>query len=208
MTLVLQRSAPMRWFVNSATGASLPHMTIQLVRKLSSSRSRLDQRTGRYGRMSIFSSTPRHTVEIDICAREQVASKVKDGLSDILEGVRPWYSMLVRVSFEHLPLLAIMLYLAWWFTYGSSIEKPVERSEASPRDTFGPFITNIMVSLGILSILHFLSKALDKVWSWLFPRVCFAIGQGKQRFALYNTVERVRWIIVGLGAASLLGAIL
>lgn len=152
-----------------------------------------------------FSSTPRHTVEIDICAREQVASKVKDGLSDILEGVRPWYSMLVRVSFEHLPLLAIMLYLAWWFTYGSSIEKPVERSEASPRDTFGPFITNIMVSLGILSILHFLSKALDKVWSWLFPRVCFAIGQGKQR---YNTVERVRWIIVGLGAASLLGAIL
>ena len=146
-----------------------------------------------------------HTVAIDIQAREQVASEVRDGLSDILEGMKPWYSFLVRVSFEHLGLLAIMLYFAWCFTYGPCLEKLLEQSEASPQDSFRPFIIEILVSLGLFSILHFVSKALDRIWSWLFPRAYFALGQGQQR---YRIVERVRWAMVGLGAASLLGAVL
>lgn len=126
------------------------------------------------------------TIYIRIEAPEKDGTEVKDKIYDILDGIKPWYSVLAGVDFNYLLLFFWVMYLVWYIVFGPSLPVSSSRSAA-----FYVVFFLIVLTLGLA--IHISTQRLNKLWSWLFPVGYFALGQGEQR---YKTVEKVQWGIV------------
>ena len=134
---------------------------------------------------------------IYIRAREQLISEVKDKMSNILDGTKPWYSFLARLGSS---LLAALTWVVLWFLcrpweLSETLRLPVWETLRLP--VWLPFVVllGFMILLGTV-IITYVDRGLRKPWSWLFPMGYFALGQGEQR---YEIGERIRLgIIIGL----------
>ena len=109
-----------------------------------------------------------------------MSSEVKDKIFDILDGTKPWYSLLARVDFLTLPMWTILvvgIYHSLDGLLGTNKEKEV---------------INVSIILASV-ILIFVYKRLDELRTWLFPVGYFAFGQGEHR---YEIREKVHWGII------------
>ena len=140
-------------------------------------------------------------IAINISGVEQIAVEIKEGISNSLDGTRAWYSPVVDVNFNLLFWMAYVLFVVWCFLLGPCDFTNLKKPDISIKhQALGFFIVN-----GLVLALHFLTKKLNILWGWLFPKAYFAIGQGKVR---YKSVEKVRGILfaVALALVSLIGA--
>lgn len=135
-----------------------------------------------------FSDNSWGTIRIWIEAPKRVGAEVKDAISDILDGMKPWYSVLARVD---IPYVIIFVF---GFAYIVSNIYFLNQPTGTPKGISFErafFLSGAVILF--LGILAFFIWALNKIWSWLFPVGFFALGQGEQR---YKTVEKVQWGIL------------
>lgn len=128
-------------------------------------------------------------VSINVNGREDVVSRLKEEILDIVAGMRPWYDIFARlalvtiigVGFLILLFIFSIFILFEWITVvdsPSSDSKIVKGSALS-------IVFWLIISLGLWGFY--------RLRGILFPRAVFIIGQGKLRF---RTLEKVRWGVV------------
>lgn len=141
-------------------------------------------------------------ISIDITGREDVASRLKEKVLDVLSGMRPWYSWIARVDL--VKTFAIVFIIPFIILPIFILFEWIPVSDSPPSNS-----ANVKGSA--ISILFLLSTllcfwGLHQLRGFLFPKIVFAIGQGESRFKL---LEKTRWVVViGFGVSFAAGLLL
>lgn len=133
-----------------------------------------------------FGNDPFSNLSIDIRGRETFCIEMKMKILDIIDQVKPWYSLLSYDNFSAYVLEWIFSYICFRFVY---------------YQMFGDIDVDSMVVGSILVIITtlFVLIVLSRMRRQCFPSRYFAIGHGQGR---YEIAERVRWgIIIGLAVS-------
>jgi hypothetical protein len=129
-------------------------------------------------------------ISLDFQGRDDVVTRLRSDILDIVAGMRPWYAVFHRIDF----FLAACLLL---FTIGIAVTSavamkwvPVGASTApSTRGTSREEAVFYVLLVLFLAAAFALNRFRDK----LFPRGVFLIGQAKGRF---KHLEQVQWTVV------------
>jgi hypothetical protein len=141
-----------------------------------------------------------HNVYLDIEGSQHMTTKLNEGLSTWLDGMRPWYWWLARgnpITFSILILLVCSLFFleSWLAWSGLQPLKP------------GLFLFSTFVTVSLVMGGCFWLAAMGLMKG--FPADVFATGQGKRRHDVY---DRLRWLaVIGFPVsiiASLIAAII
>lgn len=144
-------------------------------------------------------------VSIDIVGREDVVSRLKEKILDIIGGIRPWYGVMHHVNFFYVFLISwLILFIIRILSYISALALKLK---------WVP-VDEILTSLaelprGWLLILSIFSVVLaffsNKLRDFFFPPTVFTIGQGEARF---KYKERFQWVvIIGFGVSLAAGLV-
>ena len=128
-------------------------------------------------------------ISIDIKGREDVVSRLRDEILDIVAGMRPWYSWIARAD---LVTIFGIVYLTLFFIFQISILFEWISVSDSPASTSSKAKgTAIGTLFGICFLLSL--WGLHRFRGFLFPRIVFTIGQEESRFKI---LEKVHWGVV------------
>lgn len=148
-------------------------------------RLRLSARSPDFGKTSSVEFTdewPLSGISMSIEARDDVVSRLRADLLDVVSGMRPWYHPVNRVS----PFLAVLVvYMVTWI---SALFLAAAREPNPTAST--PSAVAQLIFLGFIAALllgAFLSHVLRNMF---FPFGTFRVGQGIVRDA---TLEKWRW---------------
>ena len=136
---------------------------------------------------------------IQIYGPERDAMATKQGLLEVINGTRPWYS---RISNNDSPLIfsaPLLLLMFLLMTYTDQVKSFVP---ADPLPNAATITLGLIVSVaGMWSA----ARGLQTLWSWLFPNRVFLIGQEVKRHK-----RRLYWhralagLLVSVGIALLI----
>ena len=103
-------------------------------------------------------------------APEQVILVLKDKIYDILDGTKPWYSVLARVNslfyYIFFPISIVSFYAIVLVIKEPIVVLPEEN----------PFRLLLAVSTILVLITMLTAVAMKKIWCWLFPESCYSLG--------------------------------
>ena len=145
----------------------------------------------------VFRKFPRFSsgISIDANGREDVVSRLKEDILDIVAGMRQWYSVMHRVNFFY------VFFISWLILGIIRI-----LSYISVLALESKWVTALLILSIPLLVLSFFS---NKLRDFFFPPITFAIGQGEARF---KRKEQLQWGIVITFfvslAATLIGSII
>ena len=129
-------------------------------------------------------------ISLDFDARDDVVSRLRTEVLDLIGGMRPWYAVLHRVDFASIAFLA---YLLLWFGLLIVVAlKWVQVDGSKEHNPSGSALAQLIV-YGGLAALFALGIVLNRFRDSVFPSAVFLIGQGKARF---QHLERCQWGIV------------
>ena len=126
-------------------------------------------------------------VSINVNGREDVVSRLKEDILDIVTGMRPWYDIVynskVSITISFIFGMISMLWILSALGYKIGEIGLIN------------FLRDVMPIQLIASIMFVVVWwfLLKKPYGYLFPQASFLIGQGKSRF---KTLEKVRWGVV------------
>jgi hypothetical protein len=129
-------------------------------------------------------------ISLEFHARDDVVSRLRTEVLDVVGGMRPWYAVLHRADFVSISLI---VYLLLWFGLLIAVAFkwiPVQASKEG--NASGSAMAQLIVYGGI-AVLFAMGIALNRFRDILFPRAVFLIGQGKARF---QQLERFQWGVV------------
>lgn len=142
----------------------------------------------RSARISFVSQGFPTGILIEVTGNEDIISRLRDEILDIIKGTRPLYDMLSRFPYGYsagigiLIGLIVRIYLKRYLT--ETFEEEAEN------------IARLLMYASTLLIMYPVYKLL----CFCFPKGCFAIGQGKSRF---NSLKWFRGIIATLIISSI-----
>ena len=145
---------------------------------------------------------PLEAVSIDIIGREDVVSRLKENVLDVLSGMRPWYNWIARVNLL-ITFTIVLIFLFIILTIFIFFEWiPVSDSAPSNSGIVKGNAISILIPLSTLLCL----LGLHRFRGFLFPKIVFAIGQGESRFKL---LEKIRWgVVISFGVSFAAGLLL
>jgi predicted lysophospholipase L1 biosynthesis ABC-type transport system permease subunit len=119
---------------------------------------------------------------------EACISSLRTSLTDVLDGMRPWYSWIAMVD----------LFLVWFpiLTVPYLLLQALGLSRSSSSKVEIPFRTAVYmlaVVVGALAAIAFVIWGTSRLRSRFFPVSTFAIGQGLGRHQLD---EQIRWVVI------------
>lgn len=135
-------------------------------------------------------------MRLRIEARDDVVTRLRSDLLDIVAGLRPWYFVLNKID---VILAAWLCYVAFWLAVALlvAIRGPSTSSE-SPATVACPNSTDLIVFVG--SALYFGAAYLVyRFRRVIFPHGTFLLGQEQDRF---DTRDKWRWGFVVAFVAS------
>ena len=126
----------------------------------------------------------------------EFVEQLRSALESQLYGLRAWYARVARMDFVGLLLL-------FWVCTGIVLANLVDSSnESSGLTVRGKVLLFFTATLGVMVI----GWGLNGIRKRLFPRVTFAIGQGKRR---HGNLEKIRWgVFIAFGVSLLAGLLL
>ena len=127
-----------------------------------------------------FSDSEFSSISIDIKAQEQTASEIRERISEILDGTKPWYGRLPFIHHSFLGRAAAVFIAA----FISSIATAHIWEGFSDYEFTRQILLVLGGALGILMSLGWLR-------SRLFPVCCFTLGQGEHRYRKLVTIHRI-----------------
>ena len=130
-------------------------------------------------------------MSIDIKGQEDFCLDMKSRALDIIDQVKPWYSLLSYDNFSSYVIQWIMSYTCFRFVYYK---------------LFGDINVGIHITTSVLAIITtlFVVIVVSRLRPFCFPSSYFAMGHGKER---YKIAERVRWGVVVALAISIVSSI-
>lgn len=138
-------------------------------------------------------------IQIKVQARDDVVTRLRSELLDIVAGLRPWYHMINRFDIVTLAGVGLgtasVLLLIWNATYG-----PDEVMDKTPRQQ----AVALLVGVGFVAIYSVLFYMLHRFRKVVFPHGTFAFGQEIHRI---ETAEKWRWGLLIAFLASLAAGI-
>jgi hypothetical protein len=129
-------------------------------------------------------------ISLEIQGRDDVVTRLRADVLDVVAGMRPWYAVLHRVDFflgaGFLLFVILMVVLSAvalkWLPTGASTA-PSTRSTS--REEAVAYVLLILFFAAAIGLNRFRDK--------LFPRAAFLIGQAERRF---RHLEQIQWAIV------------
>lgn len=129
-------------------------------------------------------------ISLEIQGSDLVASRLRADALDIIDGMRPWYSIFQRIDFVSLALVAyFVLWMALLILVAFVFSPSAQPAEKTARSSA---LGQLIVYGGIAALLA-TGFAFNRVRDKLFPHSAFLIGQGKER---YRNLERFQWGVV------------
>jgi hypothetical protein len=130
---------------------------------------------------------------IDINGREDVVSRLREEVSDIAVGMRPWYNWIASadlakiyvIGFGILLSILAMSILFEWIPIPDSPSSDANSVDESVKESAFKILFTLGAVLGLWSFYW--------LRGFLFPKEVFTIGQGESRC---KHMEQVRWGIV------------
>ena len=123
-------------------------------------------------------------ISIDITGREDVVSRLKEEVLDVVTGMRPWYNFMFDSKVGTIITTVFGMILGASLVFGSEIK---DISFITYLRDVGPIY--LMVAVLFLCLTSLFCQLREH----LFPQIVFTIGQGQSRFKL---LEKVRWGVV------------
>jgi hypothetical protein len=152
---------------------------------------RLSARSDDFGKTSSIEFTdewPLSGTSISIEARDDVVSRLRSELLDVISGMRPWYHPVNRIS----PFFAVLaVYMVTWISVliVAAASEPNPTAPTASNPSHGSAAAQL-IFLGFLAVLLLGACLLHFVRKLFFPFGTFRIGQGAIRDA---TLEKWRW---------------
>lgn len=149
----------------------------------------------------VLSNKYRTTVEVDAYGEDDLVEKYGRNLSEIIDGLKPWYSPLCKVDFTYIIWVPICIAIALL-----EVMTPKNTETQQANDLF--FAVKILgILFGGLATIALMIWGLNRLRAIYFPLVSFAIGQGSER---YRVQENVRWsvavaFVVSVAATAFFG---
>lgn len=129
-------------------------------------------------------------ISLDFTARDDVITRLRMQTLDIIAGMRPWYSVMHRIDFVSIGLLA---YVLLWFGLLAVVAFKLVPVSDSNEDNPSSSAFAQLVVYGGMAILFGFGIVLNRFRDSIFPRAVFTIGQAEARF---KQLERFQWGIV------------
>lgn len=133
-----------------------------------------------------FDDDQYNTVLISSSGADDVVSKVAHDISEIVNGLRPWYSRICRID---IGLLLISLLTVGFLIVTLMTPEPEKKKVL----TFVETVKLIGLTTIFLLSLYYIHKAISVLKMKIFPIATFSIGQGLQRYKIH---ENIRWGVV------------
>src|SRR5262245_15378019 len=116
-------------------------------------------------------------ISLDFEARDDVVSRLRTEVLDLIGGMRPWYAVFQRVDFASNAFLA---YLLFWFGLLIVVAfKWVPVDSTKDQNPSGSALAQFqLVIYGGIAILFAIGIVLNRFHDSFFPRAVFLIGQG------------------------------
>lgn len=134
---------------------------------------------------------------VHIESEDRLDSTIRDGIVDIIEGMKPWYSPFARTTFPFGSLVTVCTYTGLWWLSAELSLKLVSLKDASEST-----VIFFLVALSVFTA--FIMTGLNRLRLRAFPVCCFALGQGERR---YDAEERIRWGVIVALLVSVVAAV-
>ena len=135
-------------------------------------------------------------ISIDVAGREDVVSRLKEEILDIVIGMRAWYNF--TFNFKVGMIISIVL--------GMIIGAFLAASHEGKDISFITYLRDVgPIYLMLAGPFVFFVFLFLQLREHLFPQVVFTIGQGQSRFKL---LEKMRWgVVIGFGVSFAAGLV-
>lgn len=135
-------------------------------------------------------------ISLDFSARDDVVSRLRTDCLEVIAGMRPWYSIMHRIDFVSLGVLA---YAVLWLALLAVVAFKLVPGSDSQESNVSSSALGQLVVIGIIAALFSSGIIVNRFRDFIFPRAVFRIGQGESRF---KQLERVHWGVVVAFLAS------
>ncbi|MDP2562969.1 hypothetical protein [Psychrobium sp. 1_MG-2023] len=136
------------------------------------------------------------TISIASSGDDDTVTKVGDQIPEIIDGLKPWYSVITRIDLYWV-CLTIFGLIAFF------VLLMVPESESKDPLSFEEALRALLIMAGLVFGVFFAYKYVNAFKKAIFPIGCFALGQGKER---YEVQEKIRWGVVVALIISLLSS--
>ena len=136
------------------------------------------------------------TISIASSGDDETVTKIGDQIPEIIDGLKPWYSVITRLDLYWVCFLIVFLFSFFVFLMAPE-------SESKGPLSFEQALRLLFILAGVLFAGFFAYKYVNGFKNNIFPIGCFALGQGKER---YEMQEKIRWSVVVALIISLLSS--
>lgn len=137
-----------------------------------------------------FNNNSWRPISINAEGKEDTVVKFYEDISDVVDGIKPWYSKITNIDFFHF-LWFLIVILNLIVTFGINKNSHIKLNAFLEMNAFQINLIGIAI-LVFSGLLILLSTMFNKLKLRFFPVGFFALGQGEQR---YRIDEKVRWSI-------------
>ena len=151
-------------------------------------------RIGLYARSSsgetisrvVFEDSKYRPIQVSASGIDDVVTKFGDNMSEILDGLKPWYSIISKLDFFY--VIGFVCWIAYMLLKIMTPDTPNSNALELVQS-----IKIIVIVLSVFGIIALSIWGLNRLRGIYFPFASFAIGQGLER---YRVQENVRWGVV------------
>jgi hypothetical protein len=135
------------------------------------------------------------TISVSIKGAETTVARLKEELSEIVDGTKPWYWPLAEVDFSNVATLVFSICLGMIISIQLTVDLKTRPSDFELTNS----IMGSVIGVIAMGIAWLCVKKLNRFWQRFFPLAVFMIGQEIKKF---EETEKVRW---GIIVASFVG---
>jgi len=126
------------------------------------------------------------TLSLRVEGEESLVQRIRDGISEVFDGMRAWYSAIARLDFFYVVFGFVgIAYMVLRSMVGGDTPSPAMKLSQAVWLTLG--------LLGFIAALSFLVWFLNRIRQRFFPIATIALGQGIER---YDFDDKVRWVVL------------
>lgn len=125
-------------------------------------------------------------VSVSIRGDETIVASMRTGLTDTLDGMKPWYSRISTIDLFYVwfPIFMVLMLL---------LQIMAPSNTPSPAIPFRKALSLLAIAVTVIGLIGAVIWGVAWLRKRFFPVATFAIGQGLARHQHY---EQVRWVVI------------
>lgn len=125
-------------------------------------------------------------VSVSIRGEEALVASMRTGLTDTLDGMKPWYSRISTIDLFYIwsPIIIVLILL---------LQMMAPSNMPRPAIPFIKALNSLVIAVTVIGLISAVILGVAWLRKRFFPVATFAIGQGLDRHQHY---EQVRWVVI------------